>query len=100
LFHPLARAKSPGFGEIHVPPMERPISETLVLRSPSASEENAMNAWSEYLRGQAALADRISKSQTDPATIREFANYAEGFRQDADAEDKTPVHIRENRSVQ
>jgi hypothetical protein len=49
-----------------------------------------MSAWSEYLRTQAVLADRISKTMTTAATIKEFADYAEGFRRDADAEDRTP----------
>ena len=51
-----------------------------------------MNAWSEYLRTQAVLADRISKTMTTAATVKEFADYAEGFRQDADAEDRAPMH--------
>ena len=48
-----------------------------------------MNAWSEYLRTQAVLADRISKTMTTAATVKEFADYAEGYRRDADAEDET-----------
>jgi hypothetical protein len=58
-----------------------------------------MNAWSDYLKTQAVLADRISKTMTTAATIREFADYAEGYRQDADAEDKTPAHIKKGRSI-
>jgi hypothetical protein len=71
----------------------------LGLRSPSASEEKVMNPWSEYLRTQAVLADRISKTMTTAATVKEFADYAEGYRRDADAEDKTPMHIKEGRSI-
>jgi hypothetical protein len=50
-----------------------------------------MTAWSDYLRTQAVLADRISRTMTTAATIKEFADYAEGFRRDADAEDSTPA---------
>jgi hypothetical protein len=49
-----------------------------------------MNAWSEYLRTQAVLADRISKTMTTVASIKEFADYAEEYRRDADAEDSLP----------
>jgi hypothetical protein len=59
-----------------------------------------MNPWSNYLRTQAVLADRISKSMTTAATIKEFADYAEGYRRDADAEDRTPMHFRERRKIQ
>jgi hypothetical protein len=59
-----------------------------------------MNAWSQYLRTQAVLADRISKTMTTAAMVKEFADYAEGFRQDADAEDRTPMHLGERRSIQ
>jgi hypothetical protein len=59
-----------------------------------------MNVWSKYLRTQAVLADRISKTMTTAATIKEFADYAEGYRRDADAEDRTPMHINEGRRVQ
>ena len=51
-----------------------------------------MNAWSEYLRTQAVLAERMSKTMTTAAAIKEFADYAEGFRRDADAEDRAPMH--------
>jgi hypothetical protein len=50
-----------------------------------------MNAWSEYLRGQALLADRIAKTMDTAATVKEFADYAAGFRRDAAAEDAKPV---------
>jgi hypothetical protein len=59
-----------------------------------------MNAWSNYLRTQAVLADRISRTMTTAAMVKEFADYAEGFRQDADAEDRTPMHLKERRSIQ
>ena len=57
-----------------------------------------MNAWSEYLRTQAVLADRISKTMTTAAMVKEFADYAEGYRRDADAEDMT--HLKAGRKVQ
>ena len=50
-----------------------------------------MNAWSEYLRGQAGLADRISKTMKTAALAKEFTDYAISFRQDADAEDAKPT---------
>jgi hypothetical protein len=53
-----------------------------------------MNPWSEYLKAQAVLADRISKTMTTAATVKEFADYAEGYRRDAEAEDETPVARR------
>ncbi len=68
--------------------------------SPPAGEEKLMNAWSDYLRTQAALADRISKSMTAATTIKEFADYAEGFRRDANAEDRTPIHLKAARRIQ
>ena len=74
--------------------------EMLGLRSPSAGKEKAMNVWSDYLRTQAVLADRIAKTMTTAATVKEFADYAESYRRDADAEDRTPIHIKEGRSVQ
>ena len=71
--------------------MELPKLEMLGLRSPSAGEEKVMKAWSDYLRAQAVLADRMSKTMTTAATVKEFADYAEGYRRDAEAEDETPV---------
>jgi hypothetical protein len=59
-----------------------------------------MNAWSEYLRTQAVLADRISRTMTTAASIKEFADYAEGYRRDADAGDKTPIHLKQSRRIQ
>jgi hypothetical protein len=72
----------------------------LGLCSPSAGKEKAMNVWSDYLRTQAVLADRIAKTMTTAATVKEFADYAEGYRRDADAEDRTPAHIKDGRSIQ
>jgi hypothetical protein len=63
-------------------------------------KEKAMNPWSNYLRSQAVLADRISKTMTTAATVKEFADYAEGYRRDADAEDRTPIHFNEGRGIQ
>ena len=63
----------------------------LDLCSLNASEENTMNAWSEYLRDQAVIADRHSKSMTTAADVREFVEIAESFRRDADAEDANPT---------
>jgi hypothetical protein len=51
-----------------------------------------MNAWSEHLRGQARLADRIAKTMRTAALVKEFADYADSFRRDADAEDAKPAH--------
>ena len=73
--------------------------EMLGLR-PTAGKEKAMNVWSDYLKAQAVLADRISKTMTTAATIKEFADYAEGYWRDADAKDRTPAHLKEDRSVQ
>jgi hypothetical protein len=56
-----------------------------------ASGRAALNARSEYLRGQARLADRIAKTMRTEALVKEFADYATSFRQDADAEDAKPV---------
>jgi len=38
-----------------------------------------MNAWSDYLRSQAIIADRHSKAMTTAETIKEFADIAESF---------------------
>ena len=54
--------------------MEHPKAEMLGLRSLTAGGGNVMNAWSEYLRGQAVIAD-----------------IAESFRHDADLEDENPT---------
>ena len=80
--------------------MELARLEMLGLRSLIAGEEKVMNVWSEYLRTQAVLADRISKTMTTAATVKEFADYAEGYRRDADAEDKTPIHLKAGRKIQ
>jgi hypothetical protein len=68
-----------------------PKAEMLGLRSLTAGGGNVMNAWSEYLRGQAVIADRYAKKMTTAAAIKEFADIAESFRHDADVEDKNPT---------
>lgn len=72
--------------------MEHREPEMLGLCSPAASGENVMNAWSDYLRGQAVIVDRHAKTMTTAETIREFAEIAESFRRDADAEDENPTY--------
>jgi hypothetical protein len=73
--------------------MEPAKFKRLGLPLATAGEEKPMNVWSDYLKAQAVLADRISKTMTTAATVKEFADYAEGYRRDADAEDGTPMHI-------
>lgn len=51
-----------------------------------------MNAWSEYLRGQALIADRYSEAMTTTEGANEFAEIAESFRRDANAEDAHPTY--------
>lgn len=51
-----------------------------------------MNAWSDYLRAQAVIADRHSKSMTSAASIKEFADIAASYRHDADIEDAAPTY--------
>jgi hypothetical protein len=63
----------------------------LALCSLAAGGGNPMNGWSEYLRGQAVIADRHSKAMTTLKDIKEFADIAESFRRDADAEDAKPT---------
>jgi hypothetical protein len=46
-----------------------------------------MNAWSDYLREQAVIADRYAKTMTTAEAVKEFVDIAESFRRDADAED-------------
>jgi hypothetical protein len=53
--------------------------------------ETLMNAWSSYLREQADIAERVSKTMTTPETRKEFADIAGSFRRDADLEDETPT---------
>ena len=50
-----------------------------------------MNAWSDYLRGQADIADRYATAMTTAEAVKEFADIAESFRRDADAEDANPT---------
>jgi hypothetical protein len=64
----------------------------LGLCSPGAGGRNFMNAWSEYLREQAVIADRYAKTMTTAETIKEFVDIAESFRRDADAEDANPTY--------
>ena len=49
-----------------------------------------MNAWSDYLRAQADIADRYARTMTSAETVKEFVDIAESFRRDADAEDANP----------
>jgi hypothetical protein len=58
-----------------------------------------MNTWSDYLKAQAVQADRISKTMTTAATIKEFADYAEGYRREAAAEDAAPMHLKAGRRI-
>jgi hypothetical protein len=51
-----------------------------------------MNAWSEYLGGQALIADRASETMTTTEAIKEFADIAVSFRHDADVEDANPTY--------
>jgi len=60
--------------------MEHPKAEMLGQRSLTAGGGNVMNAWSEYLRGQAAITDKYAKTMTTAATIKEFADIADSFR--------------------
>lgn len=64
----------------------------LGLCSLTAGGRDPMNAWSEYLRGQADIADRHSKAMTTTESVKEFADIAESFRRDADAEDANPTY--------
>lgn len=64
----------------------------LGLNSLGAGRRNFMNAWSEYLREQAVIADRYAKTMTTAETIKEFLDIAESFRRDADAEDANPTY--------
>jgi hypothetical protein len=57
-----------------------------------ASGRNLMNAWSDYLREQADIADRYAKTMTTAETVKEFVDIAESFRRDADAEDANPTY--------
>jgi hypothetical protein len=50
-----------------------------------------MNAWSDYLRAQAVIADRYAKTMTSAETVKESVDIAESFRRDADAEDANPT---------
>jgi hypothetical protein len=64
----------------------------LALRWLTAGGGNIMNAWSDYLRSQAVIADRYSKTMTTAEAIKEFADIAESFCHDADVEDENPTY--------
>jgi hypothetical protein len=46
-----------------------------------------MTAWSDYLRQQAIVADRVAGSMRSPESQKEFADIAASYRRDADIED-------------
>jgi hypothetical protein len=46
-----------------------------------------MTAWSDYLRQQAIVADRVAGSMRSPESQEEFADFAASYRRDADIED-------------
>jgi hypothetical protein len=71
--------------------VEHPMAEMLGLGSLTAGGGNVMNAWSEFLRGQAVIADRYAKTMTTAETIKEFADIAESVRHDAEVEDANPT---------
>ncbi len=56
--------------------MEHPMAEMPGLRSLTAGGGNVMNAWSEYLRGRAVIADGYAKTMTTAETIKKFADIA------------------------
>jgi hypothetical protein len=64
----------------------------LALCSPGAGGRILMNAWSDYLREQADIADRYARTMTTAATVKEFVDIAASFRRDADAEDANPTY--------
>jgi hypothetical protein len=48
-----------------------------------------MTAWSEYLREQAIVADRVAGTMTSVESRKEFTDIANSYRRDADIEDDT-----------
>ncbi|MET0724535.1 MAG: hypothetical protein ABWY64_27415 [Tardiphaga sp.] len=48
-----------------------------------------MTAWSDYLREQALVADRVASSAINADSRREFEDIAASYRRDADIEDAT-----------
>lgn len=50
-----------------------------------------MTAWSDSLREQAIVADRVAKTMTAPQANKEFKDIAASYRRDADIEDATPT---------
>jgi len=59
-----------------------------------AGEDLMMNRWSNYLREQAELAERLSRTMPTRDLAREFEGYAASFRRDAEAEDNAPARHR------
>lgn len=57
-----------------------------------------MNVWSEYLKAQAELADRMAATVVSAELRKEFAEIAVKFRRDAEIEDETPRHPAMERS--
>lgn len=48
-----------------------------------------MTAWSDYLRQQAIVADRVAAGSTTTGARKEFTDIAASYRRDADIEDGT-----------
>ena len=48
-----------------------------------------MTAWSDYLRQQAVVADRVASTMTSSEGRQEFLEIAASYRRDADIEDGT-----------
>ncbi len=49
-----------------------------------------MTAWSEYLRKQAVIADRVAAAASNPESRKEFEDIAASYRRDAEIEEGTP----------
>ena len=49
-----------------------------------------MSAWSDYLREQAVIADRVAANAVTADSRREFEEIAASYRRDADAEERMP----------
>jgi hypothetical protein len=69
---------------------EHPKAEMLGLCLSGTGPRNLMNAWSDYLREQADIADRYARTMTTAETVKEFVDIAESFRRDA--EDANPTY--------
>jgi len=50
-----------------------------------------MSAWSDYLREQAVIADRVAANAVTADSRREFEEIAASYRRDADAEERMPA---------